>query len=179
MNDRKNGIRLDALAETREKIVRGEVPPQKPFEVEGRWRSEGPGMFEATLAFPGGTLTLVSDQPPPSGGEGIAPNPVQYCVYAMLACYATTFMTLAAKKGVEIRGLKCRGASVANMKAIFEVEEGPIIDRVWIELEVDSDASDEVLEALREEADRKCPAAYTVQNAVPFASRLVKKEGEA
>ncbi len=177
MSETRNGIRLDALNTTREKILRGEVPSEKPFEVEGRWRTEGPGMFEATLNFPGGSLTLVSDQPPPSGGEGTAPNPVQYCVFAMLACYATTFMTLAAQQGVDIRSLRVRGASVANMKAIFEVEEGPIIDRVWIELEVTSDASQEVLEALRQEADRKCPAAYTVQHAVPFTSRLVKQEG--
>ncbi len=170
----KNRINLKALEETREKILRGEFPEKKAFVVEGQWLvMNGPGQFKATLEYPQGQVELVTDQPPPSGGEGTAPNPVQYCVFAMLACYATTFMTLAAQKGVEVRRLAVRGASVVNMKSVFEVEEGPIVEKVWIELDVEADASPDVLEEIRALADRKCPAAFTVQNAVPFESRFV------
>ncbi len=169
----KNNMNLSAIQETQEKIKRGEVPTEKPFVVEGEWLLDGEGQFKATLEFPAGTLTLVTDQPPPSGGQGRAPNPVQYCVFAMISCYATTFVTIATQKGIEIKKLRAKGASVANMKAIFDVEEGPIIEKVWIELEIESDAPREVLEEIRKLANEKCPAAYTVSHAIPFESKIL------
>lgn len=170
----RNKINLRALEKTRNKITQGEFPEKKDFLVEGQWLViNGPGQFQATLEYPQGKVDLVTDQPPPSGGEGTAPNPVQYCVFAMLACYATTFMTLAAQKGVAIHRLKVRGASRVNMKAVFEIEEGPIVEKVWVALDIVSDAPPEVLEEIRALADQKCPAAFTVQNAVPFESRFV------
>ena len=170
----KNNMNLDAIRETQEKIKKGEFPEKKPFLVEGEWLLEGEeGQFRGTLEFPAGSLTLVSDQPPPSGGQGRAPNPVQYCVFAMISCYATTFVTIATQKGVEIKKLKIRGASEANMKAIFDVEEGPIIERVWVELEIESDAPREVLEEIRQLANEKCPAAFTVSHAIPFESKIL------
>lgn len=141
--------------------------------VEGEWLFTEEGQFKGTIEFPKGNITLITDQPPPSGGRGNAPNPVQYCVFAMISCYATTFMTIAAKKGIEIKKLKAKGASDANMKSIFEIEEGPIVEKVWIELEIESSADKEVLEEIRKLADKKCPAAFTVQNKVPFESKIL------
>jgi uncharacterized OsmC-like protein len=170
----KNNLNLKAIEETKEKLIRGEFPEVKSFVVEGSWITEPneKGQFHAVLEFPAGTLPLTTDQPPPMGGKGHEPNAVQYCVFAMLACYATTFVTLATEKGITIKSLKVRGASEVNMKGVLGIEEGPIVKRVWIELEVESDASQEVLEELRRLADQKCPAAFTVQNPVPFQSKL-------
>jgi len=167
-----NHVNLENLQKTRRELEAGQIPATKAFEVEGRWLLEGPGQFQATLAYPGGQITLVSDQPPTSGGEGTAPNPVQYCVFAMLACYATTFVTLAAQEGVEIQDLRVRGASVANLRVMFGLEEGPVVEQAWIELRVKSPAPPEVLERLRQWADQKCPAAYSLQHQVPFTSRV-------
>lgn len=170
---KKNNMDLEAILRTREEIQKGEFPEKKAFLVEGQWLLDGEGQFQATLEYPQGSLRLISDQPPPSGGEGRAPNPVQYCVFAFIACYATTFVTLATQQGVTIRKLRARGASEVNMKAVFDLEEGPIVEKVWIELEVESDASEETLEELRRLADEKCPAAFTVRNAVPFESKVL------
>jgi uncharacterized OsmC-like protein len=73
----------------------------------------------------------------------------------MIACYATTFVTIATMKGVKIDSLKVRGYSKVNMKSVFEIEEGPVVEEVGITLE-----------------EKKCPAAYTVSHAVPFRSEI-------
>jgi len=39
------------------------------------------------------------------GGEGLAPDPIQYCLYGLAACYAGTFAGLAAAQGVSWRSL--------------------------------------------------------------------------
>ncbi len=173
---RVNNLDLEALAKTREAVEKGEAPAEKVFAAEGEWLFSDEGLFKGKIEYPGGVVEIISDQPPQSGGYGKYPNPVQYCVFSMIACYATTFMTLAATKGVSIKKFKIKGGSVANMKAIMEIEEGPIVKEVFVDVEVESDADEEVIKGLLEEANKKCPAAYTVQNAVPFKANLTYKK---
>ena len=171
-----NNVNLENLLKTRESVANGELPPYRMFEVEGEWMF-GETQFKSTLSFENGSITLFTDQPTPSGGKGNAPNPVQYCVFSMIACYATTFVTIAAMKGVEIKSLKVKGYSKVNMKAVLEIEEGPVVEEVGITLEVTSSASREVLEEIKNLADKKCPAAYTVSHAVPFKSYITFTDG--
>ncbi len=166
-----NNINLDAINATAEKLKNGEVPSEKFFEVEGRWEY-GEVQFSSELRFENGSITLNTDQPIPSGGKGNAPNPVQYCVFAMIACYCTTFMTIAAKMGVEIKSLKARGYSKVNMKAVFDLVDSPVVEEVGITLEIESSAPLETLNEIKSLADKKCPAAYTVSNPVPFKSNI-------
>ncbi|MFN4182554.1 MAG: OsmC family protein [bacterium] len=168
-----NNINLGLIEKTRGEIVRGEFPVKKEFVVEGRWLYTEEGQFEAEVEYPAGKLRMVTDQPPPSGGRGKAPNAVQYCVFAMVACFATTYMTIAAGRGVKITALKARGATVVNMKSVLDLEQGKPVEKVWVELQVESSASRDELEEILREANVKCPAAYTVQNSVPFESRLI------
>ncbi len=169
-----NNINLEAIQKTRDALLKGEFPEKREFIAEGEWIFSEDGQFQGKLEYPSGALTVITDQPPPMGGHGKAPNPVQYCVFAMAACYATTFMTLATQQGITVRKLRVQAKVVANMRAILEVEEGPVNLGVELTVEVDSDAPQETLEALRAAADEKCPAAYTVRHPVPFVSRLIK-----
>ena len=52
------------------------------------------------------TNTGVSGGTGASGGTGSAPNPLAYCFWGGLACYAMTFATEAAREGVELRALR-------------------------------------------------------------------------
>jgi len=167
----RNNVNLEALKGTAEAIKNGKSPEKKVFSVSGEWVYDS-YQFKANLGFEGGTIEVRTDQPTAAGGRGNAPNPVQYCVFAMVACYSTTFMTIAAQRGVDIRSLKARGYSRVNMRAVFNLEDAPVVEEVGIELEVESDAPAEVLDEIRREADRKCPAAYTVANSVPFRSNV-------
>jgi len=166
-----NNINLEAINETYEKLKNGEIPSERLFEVEGQWEY-GEVQFSGELVFENGSITLKTDQPTPSGGKGNAPNPVQYCVFAMIACYCTTFMTIAAKMGIEIKSLKAKGYTKVNMKAVFDLVDSPVVEEVGITLEVESSAPLETLNEIKNLADKKCPAAYTVSNPVPFKSNI-------
>ena len=167
-----NNMNVEALAKTREDVARGEFPEVKVFSEGGEWIFTDEGQFRGTIEFPGGTLTLVSDQPPPTGGRGKAPNPIQYCAFAVAACYATTLVTIASAEGIKINSLKVRANVEVNMKAVTEIEEGPVTKGVNLEVEISAEAPPEKLQQLKEAADQKCPAAYTIQNVVPFSSTL-------
>jgi len=42
------------------------------------------------------------------GGTGSAPNPLAYCFWGGLACYAMTYAQEAARQGVALRALRAR-----------------------------------------------------------------------
>ncbi len=168
-------LNLLALQETREKLRQGELPARKSIEVSGVWLLEDARPLQATLTFPEGSLTLEAGPSPATGGTGTAPDPVQYCAFAMMACYAVTFVTLAHERGLKIRQIRARGATEVNLEAMLGLREGPVTERVRVELEVDSNAPTEILEELRDLANRRCPAAYTVGHAVPFEARIITR----
>ena len=75
----------------------------------GEWQMSGP-QFRATIPVPNGEpVVFEADFPPPMGGTGSAPNPLAYCFWGGLACYAMTYAQEAARRGVELRGLRALG----------------------------------------------------------------------
>jgi hypothetical protein len=57
----------------------------------GEWQTGGGPQFRATIQVPNGDpVTFQADFPPPMGGTGSAPNPLAYCFWGGMACYAMT-----------------------------------------------------------------------------------------
>ncbi len=160
-----NNVNLKAIEETKKKLEKGEAPEYREFTVEGEWLLEGDYQFKAQIDYPKGSLTLYTDQPPPSGGKGNAPNPVQYCIFSAIACYATTFMSIASEMGVSIERFRIKGTTVVDMKSVMGMQDTPVVRKVVFELDVKADNMDKVREIV-EIANRKCPAAYTITNPV-------------
>jgi uncharacterized OsmC-like protein len=81
-------------------------------------------------------------------------------------------MTIATQKGIKINKLKAKGMVLVNMKSVFEITNEPVVEKVSIELEVESSVSKEELLEVKKLADKKCPAAYVIQNVIPFESKI-------
>ncbi len=61
---------------------------------------EGQPQFRAIIPVPNGDpFVFEADFPPPMGGTGSAPNPLAYCFWGGLACYAMTYAQEAARQG--------------------------------------------------------------------------------
>jgi uncharacterized OsmC-like protein len=86
------------------------------------------------------------------------------------------FMAKAASKGIIIRSLKARGYIKVNVKAALLGEDKPLVEKVGITLEVDTDASPEELEEVKILAIKGCPSAYFVMNPIEFEPTIVKTE---
>ncbi len=167
-----NNINIKAIEDTKNKILNSELPSRKSFIVEGEWVFDKSIQFMGTIEYPNGIAELSTDQVQQSGGHGNAPNPVQICAFGMISCYSTTFMTIATQMGIEIKKLKAKGYVDVNMRSIFDIEDEPVVEKITIELEIETNASGEIIEKIRELSDKKCPAAYVIQNKVPFESKV-------
>jgi Predicted redox protein, regulator of disulfide bond formation len=142
--------------------------------LDGAWQTtQGAPQFRTEIPLPSGdTVTFEADFPPPMGGTGSAPNPLAYCFWGGLACYAMTYAQEAAREGVELRALRARVEAQVDMSRALGASENPPVERIDWHLEVDADAAPETLEAIKQTADYRCPGAWCIRNPVDLHTHL-------
>lgn len=149
---------------------------KKTVEIEGEWRlgKDGPQFESKIKTEKGGETTIRSDETIILGGGGTAPNPVQYCIYGLIACYAATFAKWAAMDGVVLRKFRIKAQANMDLTKSFGLSENLILESLRWEMIIDSDASMEKLEQLNEIAKERCPGYYCITHAIFPEVRIMK-----
>ncbi len=164
-----NNVNVQAVEEFAAKAGADPAAAINPVAFTGEFQTEdGSAQFRGVIPFPGGEVVFEADFPPPMGGQGAAPNPLAYCFWGGLACYAMTFAQEAARRGVELRALRARVEAKVNLSRALGVSDDPPVDGINWNLEVDSDASPAQIQELKEISDERCPGAYCIRNPIPL-----------
>lgn len=169
-----HNVNVQAVEQSAEMARRQPEAMRQPVAFAGEWQVEvGEPQFRADIPLPsGGSVVFEADFPPAMGGTGSAPNPLAYCFWGGLACYAMTYAQEAAREGVELRGLRARVQTTVDLGRALGVSDRPPVDRIDWRLEVDADASAETLEALKQRADDHCPGAWCLRNPVTLGTEV-------
>ncbi len=163
----------EALTATVAKAEQDPSVVKQAVSFDGEWQTqEGAPQFRATIPYPGGETVFEADFPPPMGGTGSAPNPLAYCFWGGLACYAMTYAQEAARQGIEVRSLRARAEAEVDQSRALGVTDNPPVERIDWHLEVDADAPREQLEELKRLADDHCPGVWCVANPVNLNTHL-------
>lgn len=168
-----HNVNVEALEQT---VNQAEADPSavvQAVKFDGEFQTrEGAPQFRATIPFPGGETIFEADYPPPMGGTGSAPNPLAYCFWGGLACYAMTYAQEAARQGIELRAMRARVETNLDLSRALGVTENPPVDRIDWYLEVDADAPAEKLEELKRLSDEHCPGAWCIRNPIDLHTHL-------
>lgn len=168
-----NNVNVDALQATVQAAQDNPATARRVNRVEGSWNLvEGQPQFVAVLGFDKGELLVEADQPPPQGGGGTRPGPVQYCLFGLASCFAATYVSNAAMMGVELRKLRVVAEADVNFSRTFGLSDEPIIEGVRITVDVESDAPEKELHRVEEMAAQRCPAVFCMTNQVPLKTIL-------
>lgn len=171
-----HNVNLPELAQT---LERGQSDPaslRMPVELSGEWQPDSGPQFRGTIPFPQGQVEFAVDFPAPLGGSGAAPNPLAYCFFGGLACYAMTFALEAARAGVELKALRGTVRTEVDQSRALGLAERPPVEGIEWELEVDADAPREQIEWLKRQADERCPGVYCIRNPISLDTRVTTKE---
>jgi len=169
-----HNVNTDALNKT---IAKAEQDPdalKQHVSFDGEWQTdESQPQFRTTIPVPNGEpFVFEADFPAPMGGTGSAPNPLAYCFWGGLACYAMTYAQEAARQGVQLRSLRARTEAEVDMTRALGVTDNPPVKRIDWHLEVDADAPREKLEAIKRIADEHCPGVYCLRNPIELTTHL-------
>ena len=121
---------------------------------------------------------MESDFAPFMGGMGLAPDPIQYCLYGMAACFAGTFVSIATMEGIPLRGLKITVENKVDLTRTLGLSSNPIVEAVDVTLTVVSDVSREKLQQIEALASDRCPGVYCLTNPIPLSTRFVVEKQE-
>ncbi len=170
-----HNVNTKALDATLAKARQDPTTLKQQVSFDGGWQTEeGQPQFRATIPVPNGDpVVFEADFPPPMGGTGSAPNPLAYCFWGGLACYAMTYAQEAARQGVELRSMRARTEAEVDMSRALGVTDNAPVQHIEWHLEVDADAPREKLEELKRIADDHCPGVYCLRNPIELTTHLV------
>ena len=167
-----SNVNIQAARDFVEQVRKDPSVARKQKKVEGVWSfKEGEPQFLAVLEFPKGGVEVRCELPAFAGGWGTSPDPIQYCLFGMAACYATTFASVAAQEGVSLTGLKVRAENELDLRKQIGLSKDPIIQRVKFIVDA-SGPPREVLERLKHSADERCPGVECVTRSIPLETLL-------
>ena len=164
-----NRINIEVFKETIEKGKKDSSSYLKTLAIEGTWRlddNSGP-QFETKLKTENaGEVLVQSDETVILGGGGTAPNPVQYCIGGLLACYSATYVKWASMKGVSLKTFKIKSTANMDLSPALGLTDNPPLNNLRIELEIESEASLEKLLEINEIVKKRCPGYYCLTHGI-------------
>jgi len=140
--------------------------------VTGSWVfEEGKPQFVSTVKYPKGQVVLETELPPFAGGWGTSPDPIQYCLYGLAACFAVTFAATATNEGIELKKLKVVAENWMDLRKQMGLAEDKIIEKVKFTVHA-SGASREMLEKILKLAEERCPGTECLTRKIPLEVEL-------
>lgn len=149
---------------------------KRKMKVEVRWNMDEkePQMFSEIEIPSGNKVKLTCDSAPFMGGKGVAPNPLQYCLFGMASCFLATFATVAYEKGLNIKSLSITAENEINLKRPMAIADEPVVEKIVMSISVDSDESREKIEEVKKIAMERCPAVWCITNPIPLEIEIKK-----
>lgn len=165
-------VNTQAMQDFVAQVRKDPAAARKHKQVEGAWNfAEGQPQFQAEVEYAKGKAQLRAEMPPFAGGWGTSPDPIQYCLYGMAACYATTFVASAAEQGVALAKVRVRAENDLDLRKQVGLGKDPIIQRVKFTVWAEG-APRETLQRLKQLADERCPGVECVTRAIPLETVL-------
>ena len=135
---------------------------------------EGRPQFVSTVKYPKGSRVLESELPAFAGGWGTSPDPIQYCLYGLAACFAATFAATATSEGVELRRLEVTAENWMDLRkqmGLAEDKIDKIIEKVKFTVQAEG-TSQETLEKILKLAEERCPGTECLTQEIPLEVEL-------
>jgi len=161
-----NNVDMEKAGAFVEEVKKDKGKALKVKRVEGTWNLEdGKAQFTSTLEHANGSTIVEADAPPFLGGNGIKPDPVQYCLFGLAACFAQTFASIAAEKGIKLKKLKVSAENKVNLSKALGLSDEPVVERVKLLVEVNDVDKDKIKET-EQLAKERCPGVYCLTNPI-------------
>jgi uncharacterized OsmC-like protein len=176
-----NGVDVAALEEAVEAISGDPDHGMFTFRAETEWQDalkcettidefDQAGETIHTQEF-----TLHGDEPEQILGERTAPNAVEFLLGALGSCLSVGYAANAAAMGIELDDLRFEMEGDVDLRGFLGISEDvrPGYESITCTVYIDSDASEDELEELREHVEATSPLVDGITNEVPLETQLV------
>jgi len=102
---------------------------------------------------------VIVDQPENMGSTNRGPRPSELLLAALAACHEVTYRLYADAMDIDLKDIAVSVTGVSDARGFFNVEEGIAagFSEIYGDIKIESDASDEDIERLRQMVNLHCP----------------------
>jgi uncharacterized OsmC-like protein len=164
-----NNTNMDKISQTIENGKKDKITLRKPVKLQGEWNLDPTigYQFKTELSFEKGKQVIEIDSPSFLGGNGNRLGPMGYCIAGITSCFLSTFVSIAASKGIKLTKLYVNTECMINFAKTFDIAEEPITEGINFQIEAQSDNADkQQLQELVRMAEERCPAMYSMKHEV-------------
>jgi len=121
-----------------------------------------------------GQYRVEVDEPPPLGGEGKAPNPVEYYLASLLSCQIVTWRFWAEKLGIAVDEITARAEGDLDVQGFFGLDDNVRagFQEVRVVVTVSGPETPERYRELQDAVDAHCPVLDLTRNPTPVVTRV-------
>ncbi len=168
-----NNVNVTEMKKFVESVRKDPKQALKEKSVVGEWVfEEGKPQFVADIPYQKSKILLSCEIAPFAGGWGTSPDPLQYCLYGLAACYATTLVATATSENVELRSLRVSAENRVDLRKQVGLSKEPIIQKVALKVHAEADVPRSRLEELVKLAEERCPGTECVTRSIPLSAEL-------
>ncbi len=160
MQEIVNNIDLTAVRETKKKIESDGGHFYLEKHIDGEFHMQGSPMFTATLSSQLASFTMGADEPAVLGGKGVYATPLNYLMFGVMSCFASTIVVNASLKGIKLNKLKLKGHLYYDIGPMLAANDFPLAKELKIEVEADQDIRGVIKDS------NKCPAFFIVSHGI-------------
>jgi putative redox protein len=161
-------IDLSAFDATRSAVAEDLTLGRGTFSTQTSWED---GARARTVAR---SFSIETDEPAPLGGTDQAVDPMELLLASVGTCLTIGWVTHAARRGVDFRDLRIDVVGEYDLRGYLALDDGvrPGFTSLRYTVRVDSDATSEQLEEIRQAAERTSPMFDNARNATPIAGEV-------
>jgi len=161
MGKRVNNVDLELLESSSKKALEKNGHFEIEKQINGEFHMTGSPMFTADLMSENAIFTTGADEPTVLGGMGIHATPLNYLMFGVMSCFASTVAMQAARKGIVMERLTVKGHLYYDIGPVVCDSEYPIIKALKLEIESERDLSEIIRLAVK-----VCPALNAIANPI-------------
>lgn len=165
----ERSVRLASLGAWAQGIV--EDPSKAALTV--RVAGEAAGSVGSVYSASG--HRLVVDEPAALGGDGLAANPVEFALTALLSCQVVTYRLWAEKLGIILHTIEATADGALDVRGFLGLDDSvrPGFQGISVQVRVSGPETAERYRELQYAVDAHCPVLDLFANATPLQTELI------
>jgi uncharacterized OsmC-like protein len=163
-----NGIDLKKVEDIRQRIQRDEAAAHPRYTAKIHWL--GGLRTEISLAD---NRVLHADEPLDCAGENTAVSPEDLLLSAVGSCLTVAWISVLSTRGIKVNALDIEVSGPVNFRGAYGLDDSPPgFESLTIVVDLDTDASADVIDGLRDKVAAISVIPDTILRAVPVAIRV-------
>lgn len=166
---------IETYTKTKEAVSNDPSKGQGKFETETIWKDGAVAVNKAR------SFEITTDEPQPLGGGDTGIDPMELLLASLGSCLTIGWVTNANFHNIDYKNLKIKVSAPFDLRGYLDIDENVRagFPEINYEVEVETDADEEILQQIKEAAEKNSPMFDNILNGAPISGSVKHKQAVA